>query len=296
MIYDLIIVGLGPAGVNAAIYAKRAGLKVLCFESKMIGGYLNYIDKIDNYPGLYNTTGPDFAISLYNTLKDLQVEIINKEITNIIDGNIKELYCNETKYKCKKIILATGRSPRNLNLEKELELQGHGISHCALCDGAFYKNKDVAVIGGGNSALQEALYLSNICHRVYLIHRSDTFRVSGEPLNKILSKENIEIIKNVTIKELLTNENNNLESIILSNQEKLNINGLFIYIGFTPNTNFLTNLNITDNDGYITVDKNCETKIKGIYAIGDIIKKDIYQITTGVSEGTIAASHIINNQ
>jgi len=293
MIYDLIIIGLGPSGVSAAIYAKRANLNVLCFESLMVGGYLNFIDKIENYPGLYNTTGPDFAMNLYNTLKDLNINIENKKITSIKEGEIKEIYTNDSIYKTKNIIIATGRSPRNLGLANEEKLIGHGISHCALCDGAFYKNKDVAVVGGGNSALQEALYLSNICNHVYLIHRRDNFRTTGLPIKQIEARENITVIKNASIVEI-KEENNKIKEIILNNGQNLEISGLFTYIGFIPNTDFVSHLNITDKEGYITVDNNYETKIKGIYAIGDIVKKDIYQITTAVSDGTIAASHIID--
>ncbi len=294
MIYDLIIIGLGPAGVSAAIYAKRAGLKVLCFESKMIGGYLNYIDKIDNYPGLYGISGPDFAFNLYESINKLGIEVKNTEVIEITQGDVKEVTTKNEKYLCKSIILSTGRSPKLLGISKEKELLGHGISHCALCDGAFYKDKVVAVVGGGNSALQEALYLSNICKQVYLIHRKNNFRVVGEVVERINNTSNITQMLGQNIKELIEKDNK-LSAIILDNNQTFNVDGLFIYIGFEPNTKFLKNLNIINEDGYITVDKYFATKESGIYAVGDIVSKDIYQISTAVSDGTIAATSIINN-
>lgn len=294
MIYDLIIIGLGPAGVSAAIYAKRAGLKVLCFESKMIGGYLNYIDKIDNYPGLYGISGPDFAFNLYESINKLGIEVKNTEVIEITQGEVKEVTTKNEKYLCKSIILSTGRSPKLLGISKEKELLGHGISHCALCDGAFYKDKVVAVVGGGNSALQEALYLSNICKQVYLIHRKNNFRVVGEVVERINNTSNITQMLGQNIKELIEKDNK-LSAIILDNNQTFNVDGLFIYIGFEPNTKFLKNLNIINEDGYITVDKYFATKESGIYAVGDIVSKDIYQISTAVSDGTIAATSIINN-
>lgn len=292
MIYDLIIVGLGPAGVSAAIYAKRAGLNILCLESKMVGGYLNYIDRIDNYPGLYGISGPDFAFKLYESLQKMSIEIKNSEVLKINQGEIKEVITKNDTYLCKNIILSTGRSPRPLGLPNEHELYGRGISHCALCDGAFYKDKKVAVIGGGNSALQEALYLSNICQQVFLIHRKENFRVSGLAVDKINAKTNIKKIMGQNIQELIAKENK-LNAIVLDNGETINVDGLFVYIGFEPNTKFLSNLNITNETGYIEVNEHFETSESGIYAVGDIVKKEIYQIGTAVSDGLIAATNII---
>lgn len=292
MIYDLVIVGLGPAGVSAAIYAKRAGLKVVCLEKAMIGGYLNYIDRIDNYVGLYGISGPDFAFKLYDTLKEMNVEVKNTEVLSVNTGDIKEVITKDEKIKCKNIILATGRSPRKLGIEREEEFYGKGVSHCALCDGAFYKGKNVAVVGGGNSALQEALYLSNICNKVYIIHRKDNYRVGGQIVDNIDSKDNIVQLLGKNVKKLVINEDR-LNGLILDDNQKIDIDGLFVYVGFEPNTKFIRNLNIVNDNGYIDVDDSFETKEVGIYAIGDIIIKDYYQISTAVSDGTIAVSKII---
>ncbi len=291
MIYDLIVVGMGPAGVSAAIYAKRAGLNVLCLDKAMIGGYVNYIDRVENYAGMI-MSGPDLAFNFYEHIKELDIEVINKEVLSVIDDNVKKVITNDNEYLCKNVLIATGRVPRKLDLENEDELEGKGISHCALCDGSFYKGKVVAVVGGGDSALQETLYLSNLCEKVYLIHRRDEFKVTGSLLDKIQEKDNVVRIMNTSI-SALGMEEGRLNSILLDSGDELEVDGLFVYVGFVPGTKFANELGITDENGYIIVDKHFETKIKGIYAVGDIIKKDIYQISTAVGDGAEAAINII---
>lgn len=292
MIYDVIIIGMGPAGVSAAIYAKRAGLNVLCLDQAMIGGYLNYIDKIDNYPGLYGISGPDFAYKLYEHVNSLDIEFKNKKVLSIVDGDVKKVITNDDEYLCKYIIIATGRESKKIGLENEDILQGKGISHCALCDGAFYKNKVVAVVGGGDSALQEALHLSNIAEKVYLIHRRDEFRAINELVDRVNEKDNIVKIMKTNVVSFEINDDK-LNGLLLDSGDSLEVDGLFVYIGFVPTTSFAKDLEITNKDGYIVVNKNYESSRKGIYAIGDIIEKDIYQISTGVAEGVIAAVNII---
>ncbi len=291
MIYDLIIIGMGPAGVSAAIYAKRAGLNVLCLDKAMIGGYVNYIDRIENYPGML-MSGPDLAFKFYEHIKELDIEFVNKEVLTVVDGDVKKVVTNDTEYLCKNVLVATGRVPRKLELENEDKLEGKGISHCALCDGAFYKGKTVAVVGGGDSALQETLYLSNLCEKVYLIHRRDEFRVTGSLLNKIQDKDNVVRIMNTSISELGM-ENERLSTILLDSGDELEVDGLFVYVGFVPGTKFANELGITDENGYIIVDNTYETKVKGIFAVGDIIKKSVYQVSTAVGDGAIAAINII---
>ena len=293
MIYDLVIVGMGPAGVTAAIYAKRAGLNVLCLDRAMIGGYVNYIDRIENYPGMV-MSGPDLAFKFYEHIKELEIEFVNKEVLDVIDGDVKKVITNDSEYLCKNVLIATGRVPRTLGLDNEKELEGKGISHCALCDGAFYKNKVVAVVGGGDSALQETLYLSNLCEKVYLIHRRDEFKVTGSLLTKIQDKENVVRVLNTSIKELIV-EDDKLSAILLDSGDELEIDGLFVYVGFVPGTKFANDLGITDKDGYIIVNDKFETKLNGIYAVGDIIKKEIYQVSVSVGDGAVAAINIIEN-
>lgn len=293
MIYDLIIIGMGPAGVSAAIYAKRAGLNVLCLDRAMIGGYVNYIDRVENYPGMI-MSGPDLAFKFYEHIKELDIEFVNKEVISVLDGEVKKVVTNDTEYLCKNVLVATGRVPRKLGLNNEDLLEGRGISHCALCDGAFYKGKTVAVVGGGDSALQETLYLSNLCEKVYLIHRRDEFRVTGSLLEKIQDKDNIVRVMNTNIIELGIEEEK-LHSILLDSGDELEVDGLFIYVGFVPGTKFANDLEITDENGYIIVNSKFESKRKGIYAVGDIIKKEIYQVSTAVGDGAVAAINIIEN-
>ena len=291
MIYDLVIIGMGPAGVSAAIYAKRAGLNVLCLDKAMIGGYVNYIDRIEIYPGMI-MSGPDLAFKFYEHIKELDIEFVNKEVLSVIDGDVKKVVTNDTEYLSKYVLVATGRVPRKLGLDNEEELEGKGISHCALCDGAFYKGKTIAVVGGGDSALQETLYLSNLCEKVYLIHRREEFRVTGSLLEKIQDKDNVVRIMNTNISGL-ESKDGKLSSILLDSGDELEVDGLFVYVGFVPGTNFANELEITDENGYIIVDKHFESKLKGIYAVGDIIKKEVYQVSTSIGEGAQAAINII---
>lgn len=288
MIYDLIIIGMGPAGVSAAIYAKRAGLNILCLDKAMIGGYLNYIDRVDNYPGLFGVSGPDFAFKLYEHIKELDIEFKNENVVSVINDDVKIVKTNSNEYLCKNIIIATGRKARELGLENESKLKGKGISNCALCDGAFYKEKIVAVVGGGNSAIQEAIHLASIAKKVYVVHRRDSFKADAILVEKLKSKTNVELVMNSNIVKLIT-ENDRLSGIVLDSKKEISVDGLFTYIGFVPSTEFAFKLDITDENGYIIVNSNFETDKNGIYAVGDIIKKDIYQVSTAVADGVVAA-------
>ena len=215
-----------------------------------------------------------------------------EKIISVVDGEVKQVMTADDEFLCKNVLIATGRVPRKLGLDNEEELEGKGISHCALCDGAFYKGKTVAVVGGGDSALQETLYLSNLCEKVYLIHRREEFRAVGSLLDKVQEKENIVRIMNTNIAELVK-EDERLKSVLLDSGDELEVDGLFIYVGFVPGTKFAEDLEITDENGYIIVDKHYETKVKGMFAVGDIIKKEVYQISTAVGEGAQVAINII---
>lgn len=295
MIYDLIIIGMGISGISAAIYAKRSNLNVLVVDKSMPGGLLNNIESIDNYPGFNHITGPELAERLLNQLTELKVEMKFEEVINIIDEkNIKKVITSYGEYIAKRVLIATGRSQRTLGLEHEKELLGRGISTCALCDGNFFKDKEVAVVGGGNSALQESLYLSRLVKKLYLIHRRDEFTAQSEVIDKIRNTQNINILLNSHVKELIKKDNF-LGGIILNDGTKLDVNGLFIYIGFTPKADFIKDLDITNELGYILVDDKMQTKVEGIYAAGDIIKKQVYQLVSAASEGAVAAINIINS-
>lgn len=294
MIYDLIIIGMGPAGISASIYAKRAGLNILCLDKTMPGGYLNFIDRIDNYPGVYNITGPELAFNMYNQVKKLDINFKNANVLNIIsDVDTKKVVTANEDYLCKNVIIATGRISKKLGLAHEEELIGKGLSHCALCDGILYKDEKVAVVGGGESALSETLYLADLCSKVYLIHRRSKFTVNEKLFEKILNKQNVEILYDTEITALNV-ENEVLASITLNNEKILKVSCLFSYIGYVPGTKFADELNLTNQKGYIEVDDNYQTKIDGIYAVGDIIEKEMYQIVTAVAEGAMASNCIIN--
>lgn len=289
MKYDAIIIGMGVAGISAAIYAARSGSKILILEKARPGGILNNIDLIENYPGIPKISGPDLSFQLFEQINALNIPYKIEEVVDIYqDGDTKIVKTTKEEYTTTNILIATGRSPRLLGLPNEKELIGKGISTCALCDGTLYKGKEIAVVGGGNSALQEALYLSKLVKKIYLIHRRDEFRGDNELADRIKNTSNIEIVYNSQITEL-KEENGFLTSIKINEEKELPVSALFIYVGYAPKTDFAKNLEITNPAGYIEVDENYETKIKGIYAAGDIIVKKVYQIVTAAAEGATAA-------
>ena len=289
--YDVIIIGMGISGITAAIYAKRSNKKVLLIDKAMPGGTLNNIDKVSNYPGLVDISGPDFAANLFKQIKTLDIPYKLEEVKSLkLTDNVKVIETTNNTYQAKNVILAMGRRPKMLGLENESSLLGRGISTCALCDAFFYKDKDIAVVGTGNSALQETLYLANIVNKIYLINRRDGFRGDSMLVDQIKSLDNIEIIYNANIKEL-NSENNKLSEIILANNKHIKVEGLFIYIGSIPETKIVPE-DILDSDGYVIVDEYLKTKLPGVYAIGDIIKKDVYQLVTAAADGARVISYL----
>ena len=282
--YDIIIIGMGISGITAGIYAKRSNKKVLIIDKGMPGGLLNNIDKISNYPGLIDISGPDFATILENQVKSMDIPYVLEEVKGVkLDNEVKEVITTNKTYKAKKVILAMGRKPKYLGLDNEKDLLGRGLSTCAMCDANFYKNEDIAIVGTGNSALQEALYLANIVNNIYLINRRDGFRGEEMLVDEVKNNPKIKIIYNANI-ESMNEENNKLSSITLDNGNNLNVKGVFIYIGYRPATEFIPQ-EILEEDGYIKVNDKLETPLKGVYAIGDIIKKDTYQLVTAASDG-----------
>ena len=289
--YDVIIIGMGISGITAAIYAKRSNKKVLLIDKAMPGGTLNNIDKVSNYPGLVDISGPDFAANLFKQIKTLDIPYKLEEVKSLkLTDNVKVIETTNNTYQAKNVILAMGRRPKMLGLENESSLLGRGISTCALCDAFFYKDKDIAVLGTGNSALQETLYLANIVNKIYLINRRDGFRGDSMLVDQIKSLDNIEIIYNANIKEL-NSENNKLSEIIFDNNKHIKVEGLFIYIGSIPETKIVPE-DILDSDGYVIVDEYLKTKLPGVYAIGDIIKKDVYQLVTAAADGARVISYL----
>lgn len=295
--YDLIVIGMGIAGITAGIYAKRGNLNVLLIDKGLPGGLLNNIEKISNYPGLTNIAGPLFASNLFNQVKELQIPYKFEEVVELkVEDDIKKVITTSGEYSANSVIIATGSKPKYLGLDNEKDLVGRGISTCAVCDGAFFKDKNVCVVGSGNSALQESLYLSNICKKVYILNKKVGFKGEDILIDKVKSRENIEIIYGVNIQEYKEIDGK-IASVLLDNGEKLDVACVFIYIGYRPNTDIFASLNITNIEGHIIVDENFETKIAGVYAVGDVVKKDIYQLVTAASDAIHAVSNIskINN-
>ena len=280
--YDIIIIGAGIAGLTSAIYASRANKKVLVIEKQNYGGRIVSAPHVKNYPGFMDISGVDLATNLYNQATSLGAEIIFEDAKSIQNGINKKVITNKNTYECKSIIIATGLDRKNLNIPGEKELVGKGISYCASCDGNFYKDKIVAVVGGGKSAIEDALYLSNIASKVYLIARSD--------LKESINKDNIEVLINTTVDKI--NSSDKLDSITLSNGSTIIVDGLFISIGFESSNEEFESIIDLDDNGYI-IANNTHTNIDGIFAAGDCIKKDLRQLVTAASDGAIAATEAI---
>ena len=294
--YDIIIVGAGPAGLTSAIYAKRASKKVLVLEANSYGGQIINTLDIENYPGDNHISGFDLATNMYNQAKELGAEIKFEKVVEIKNSSrYKEVITPNNKYKCKALILATGSENRKLGLSNEDELIGKGVSYCATCDGAFYKDKIVAVVGGGNTAIEDALYLTDICKKVYLIHRRDTFRGEEATINKLKEKDNITFIYNSNVTKL--NAKDKLESIIVTdkegNNEELEVSAIFIAVGRIPeNQNFAKIIKL-DEKGYVIAKENCHTNRRGIFVAGDARSKDLRQLVTATADGAVAATESI---
>lgn len=291
--YNTIVIGSGVAGMTAALYLKRSNIDFCIIEKEAPGGTLLRIPAINNYPGIKEISGTDLSINMYNQLIDLDVNFRFGEVLKIEQEEEKYMiYLAQEKIKCKNIVLAIGRKANKLGIEKNLV--GNGISYCTICDGPLYKNKPVAVIGGGRSALEGSIFLSKICSNVTLICRKDKFNVEDELVNRVKQINNISILTSTEVKKFIE-QDNKLCAIELSNNQTINVDCCFELIGQIPNTELFKNLDIIDDRGYIIVNDKCETKQKGIYACGDCIKKDLYQIVTACSEGAIVATNIIKS-
>ena len=292
MMYDIIIIGAGPAGLTAGIYARCASKKVLILEALTYGGQIVNALDIDNYPVEPHISGYDFATKLYNQTKEMGAEIVFEKAIDIkSEIDYKEVITNKNTYKSKTIIIATGAENRKLRLENEDELVGKGVSYCATCDGSFYKNKDVAIVGGGNTAIEDALYLSDIVNKVYLIHRRDEFRADQALLNELNKKDNIEYVLNSNVTKI--NGKDRLESIEINNEKVINISCLFIAVGRVPeNQNFAKIIDLNEN-GYVIAQEDCHTNVAGIFVAGDNRVKSLRQLVTATSDGAIAATEAI---
>lgn len=293
MIYDCIVVGAGIAGMTAALYLKKGNKNVLIIEKGTPGGAINTASTVKNYPGIMCCTGPEFSELILNQIKENDIPIIYETVKEIIDGEIKTVLTGKNEYKSKYIILATGKENRRLNLKNEDSLVGKGLSYCALSDCECYRNKTVGVVGTGDAAVEEAIFLASFCKKVYLLAKYDYFKCQGYLLEELNKTKNIKILYSSITKELIEKDNE-LTGIIYIKDEiehKLKLDGLFVYIGSTPN--IFSNLNLELDRNFIKVNDLFETSVKGIYACGDVVKKSLYQLVTASSDGAIAATSII---
>lgn len=288
--FDCIVVGSGIAGMTAAIYLKRANKNVLLLEGYMPGGQINKTTNIENYPGFTKIDGPALVMNILNQVTSLEIPLKYEKVIEIDKEDDFAVKTSKDTYTTKSLILATGRTPNMLGLEDEEKFIGSGISYCALCDGSFFKDKTVIVVGGGNSAFQGALYLANICEKVTIVIRGSQARASMILQERVNDVSNIEVIYNEEIKKINSTANK-IESVTLKNKE-LTCEGIFVYIGSTPNLNYVSKLNLEINNNYIVVDKNMKTSLNYVYACGDTIEKDVYQIVTAAGDGAIAATSL----
>lgn len=292
-LYHTIIVGGGVAGMTAALYLKRAGKDVIILEKEAPGGQITRTATIENYPGIQKIDGPELAMNMYEQVIALGVEFSFQEAVDIkVEEGRFTVKTVTTEVKGQNVILALGRNPKKLGIKNEQKLSGKGISWCAICDGPLYKNKKVAVIGGGRAALEEALYLSKMCSDVSLIHRRDEFRAENSMIEEVKSVDNIKWIVPDQVVEFIEKEGK-LDRIKLESGKEILIDGCFEFIGQEPSTTCCQGLDVLDEEGYIIVNKNYETKIKNLYAGGDCIKKELYQIVTATADGAMIAEEIL---
>ncbi len=298
MIYDVIIIGSGPAGLAAAIYAKRAELECIVIEKAgLSGGQIINTYEVDNYPGTPGISGFDLSQKFREHCDKLNTTFINGEVKEFsLEGNTKVIKLDDdTEYRSKTLVIATGGAPRHLGVEGEEKLSGMGVSYCATCDGAFFKKKTVAVVGGGDVAVEDAIFLARICEKVYVIHRRDQFRASKSISSRLLAMENVTILWDSVVERI--NGEEAVESIEVKNlktndSKKLDLSGVFIAVGYLPNSETYKNIVATDAGGYIIAGENCETNIPGIFAAGDVRTKELRQIITAASDGANAITAV----
>lgn len=294
--YDIIIIGAGPAGMTAAIYARRAAKTVLVLEASAYGGQIINTPDIENYPVAAHISGFDFATNVYNQAVALGAEFKFEKVIELKNGeNEKTIFTAKNEYNSKAVIIATGSKNRKLGVEDEDKLVGRGISYCATCDGAFFRNKSVAVVGGGNTALEDALYLADIANTVYLIHRRDSFRGEAATVQQLKEKPNVEFVLNSVVKKL--NADKRLNSVEVENKNgevrTLEVSGLFAAVGRIPETDIFDVVADIDGSGYISASEDCKTKTDGVFVAGDVRAKEVRQLVTAASDGAVAATEAV---
>lgn len=301
MVYDVIIVGGGPAGLSAAIYSSRARLKTLLIEKNGCGGQMTVTDLLENYPGFNGgVNGFDLAVKLENQARDFGAEIVYDEVTEIKNGSVKKIVTVNSVYESKTVIIAAGTHVKEMNIPSEAKFMGRGVSFCATCDAPFYREKEVLVIGGGDSAIQESIYLAKFAKKVTILHKRNELRATKILQEKMLSCPNISVMYNTVPKEIIGQDR--IEKITVTdletNQDKyLKVDGIFVFIGFVPNSLFATGIAF-DEHGYIITDEAMRASADGIFACGDVRRKHLRQVVTAASDGAqaaVSAGHYIDN-
>ncbi len=293
-IYDVIIIGAGPAGMTAAVYTSRANLSTLMLERGIPGGQMANTEEIENYPGFETILGPDLSTKMFEHAKAFGAEYAYGDVTELIDeGNFKTIKSGNKEYKARAIIITTGAEYRKLGIPGEKELTGRGVSYCAVCDGAFFKQKNIVVIGGGDSAVEEGAYLTRFADKVTIIHRRDELRAQKILQDRAFANEKIDFIWNSTVKQVNEKDGKigsvTLVSTVDGTETVMDTEGMFVYIGMDPLTAPFKSLGILDEHGYIVTNEDMETKVPGIYAAGDVRQKMLRQVVTATGDGSIAA-------
>lgn len=294
-IYDVVIVGGGPAGLTAGLYTSRAKLKTLLVEKMILGGQVMTTTKVENYPGFPGgIDGPELMVRFQEHCQEFGLEVTTGDVSNLVDeGETKVVTVDDRSIRTRSVIITTGAEPRKLGVPGEQEFTGRGVSYCATCDGAFFRDVPVAIVGGGDTAAEEALFLCRFASKVYLVHRRDELRATKLLQERIFANDKIEPVWNSTVKEVIGDKSGvthlAVGDVADGSSQRLEVAGLFVAIGVTPKAHFLTEILDLDAEGYIMTDAECRTSIPGVFAAGDVRKKILKQIATAVGDGAVAA-------
>ena len=297
MMYDTMIIGAGPAGMTAALYAARSNLKVALLERGIYGGQMNNTAEIENYPGYARISGPELAEKMFEPLENLGVEHLFGQVEKIEDhGDYKKIITEDESFETKTVILASGANHRHLGVPGEEEYNSRGVSYCAVCDGAFFRDEDLLVVGGGDSAVEEAIFLTRFAKSVTIVHRRDQLRAQKLLQERAFANEKISFIWDSVVKEI-KGDDRRVTSVVFKNvktgqSSESDFGGVFVYVGLDPVSDFVKDLGICDEAGWIVTDQHMKTAIEGIYAIGDVRQKDLRQITTAVGDGAVAGQEV----
>lgn len=295
--YDAVIIGGGTAGMTAGIYLAGRGKTAVVLERSSYGGQIINALNVENYPGIKSISGFDFATQMYEQLLAGGGSLEFGDVKEIrVNKNSKTVVTEDAEYECERVIIASGASNRKLGIEGEEALVGRGISYCATCDGGFFKGKTVAVVGGGNTALDDGVYLADICERVYIIHRRDSFRGEQKTVDELRAKSNVEFVLNAVTDSLISGEDNKLRGVVVRDKvggelRELRVDGLIVAVGQVPNTEFVKGLVDMDEYGYIKAGEDCRTSVDGIYAAGDCRTKELRQLCTAAADGAASAMY-----